>query len=976
MKSSGPWRKYWAARWWAISLALMVALVAVDTVYHLRTTWDLTWQHNPVPPAPDSSSPSGYANNQHVLILPYTGMDGYHWIMQTQQMLATGEARIRKVNYDNAPEGREVHWASALRWWMAGLAWIDHVYTGTPLPQAVEEIAPFASTLLVVLLIMLVAPFVARRFGPLPAALFAFGAVGVGPFYESFTEGRLDHHGLAALNALFSVLFLAGGAAGWVRSAPASSPDGGETPLPAWLPDRPQAKRWFIAAGIAGGVGLWISAASEAPVLVEIGLGALLATGLLGRGTDENDSTQPDPSLWRVWGWSGAAMSLFFYLLEYFPAHLGMRLEVNHPLYALAWAGGGEIIFRACRWWSGGKLAGSGRDWAWLVFGVFAVGAIPALVFIAPGKVFWVNDQFLWTMHNDYIEEFFGLGTFLKSQIDHGLYWTLIIMANPLVLLAVPMLFWSCLRSFPRPARALLLLALPPGLITFGLSVAQVRWTEINYSLWLAALVMVTIALQWHRTYRWTALRVTAAAMLLGWALLPSPVYMVKTWVQTGWKAVPSEVEQLELIVRDATLRLRARVGNESALVLSGPTSSTWLAYYGGFQTLGTYYWENLHGMQAAAAIYGATYDRAAQLILARHITHLVIFSFVDNPAEYARLSRGLRSTQPAPDDAFVWHMQNARLVPQWLQTIYYPMPSGDYFKMFHVFIYEVAPAQTTNEALARLAETQMENGYSVEAANLLHLALSRDPASLPALIALARQQLTSNQRTEFADTLQRLRLLAPTANALELGDRVDLAAVFSRTQDNLRVRDQMLLALRDANNETMRKLRPDSLLNLLYLARVLGQLDQHPGLWAVGLNLLPPSERLQLLIQSSDFEKSAGHFPEALALLRQALVIDPDSLMGLDRLILLLCASVEASVRNGKEALALAEHAYQIDQSKHVEITDALACAYAETGDFEHAVQFEQQAIAAAEPASPPSLVGVLRAHLALFQNRQPLRN
>jgi len=1243
MNSPAAWRKLWTTRWWGLALAAMVALVATDTVYHLRTTWDFTWRNNPAPPVADSSSPSGYAYNQHVLILPYTGMDGYHWIMQTQQMLAGGGARIRYVDYDNAPDGREVHWASALRWWMAGLAWIDHVYTGTPIALAVEEIAPFASTLLVVLLIALVTPFMARRFGSLPAALFAFGAVGVGPFYESFTEGRLDHHGLAALNALLSLLFLAGGAAGWVRTSPATN-NADTLPLPLKLPDRPQAKRWFVAAGIAGGIGLWISAASEAPVLAEIGLGALLATGLLGRGIKKNEGAQPDPSLWRVWGWSGAATSVFFYLLEYFPSHLGMRLEVNHPLYALAWAGGGEIIFRVCRWWNGDKLAAQARDWAWLAFGIFAISAIPALVLIAADKVFWVNDRFLWTMHNDYIEEFFGLWPFLKSQLDHHLYWIFIIMANPLVLLAVPMMvwmwrqlrvffligvvvvsllywgimlyeilykhaaiqteitqfqifldvnpkaktayflagfalllsagvlplvvatlcllrpqwekiillaslalglltydlflwscsdhllanyfwslqilailvsvallgFWEPWQEFPRPACALLLLTLPPGIITFGLSVLQVRWTEINYSLWLAVLVTVAIVLQCHRAYRWTLMpmslltglttmvlgefellasnlptvgvqatpslatqaalqlaihvmsavailallwaivgrflnrswqtitrtsllmlmpplllvfalwaaqlhwlhpnwtvwldiecapwlaallavvvalclqhehrwktraRTFAAVVLLGWALLPSPVFMILTWVHTGWKAEASDVEDLELVVRDSMQKLRTRVGSENALVLSGPTSSTWITYYGGFKTLGTYYWENLQGMKAAAKIYGATYNEAVQLIAARQITHLVVFSFVDNPAEYSRLARGLRGNQPAPEDAFVWHMQQAGLIPQWLRPIYYPMPSGDFFKMSNVSIYEFSPRQTAAEALTRLAEVQMESNHGDTAANLLHLALERDPACLPALITLTRLQLSSGQTTEFNSTVARLRLLTPMAGTLELGDRVDLADVLGRAQDTSLMREQVQLALHDANSQTMRKLRIDSLFNLLYFTRSLGLLDQHPGLWDVGVEILSPGIRQQLFVQSADFEKSAGHPRDAVALLHQALAIAPDSLMALDRLALLLCSSPDESVRDGKEAVAVAEHAYHLDQLKHVEITDVLACAYAEIGDFVRATQLEQQAITAADPSTQSQEISILRAHLTLFQNKKPLR-
>ncbi len=959
-------------RWWVAALAAMVALVAADTVYHGCLTTELTWGDPHNLPEPDSASLSGYANNEHVLILPYQGIDGYHWIMQTQQMLAGRGARIRTVDYDNAPMGREVHWASGLRWWMAGLAWVDHAYTGTPLPFAVEEIAPYASTLLVVLLIILVTPFLARRLGSIPAALFAFGAVGVGPFYESFTEGRLDHHGLAALNALLTVLLPIAGGAGWVRMEnPKSNP---AAALRDWLPSHAQARRWFIAAGIVGGVGLWISTASEAPILAETGLGALLATGLLGSGYRPEEGARPDPSLWRIWGWSGAAASVFFYLLEYFPSHFGLRLEVNHPLYALAWAGGGEIIYRTCRWWNGGQLAEGPRDWAWLAFAGAGLTAIPAVLFLASEKVFWINDHFLWVMHTDYIVEFTDLWRFLKSQWDGQQYWLFLLFGNPLVLLMAPLLYWTWQRKIPRAVRALLLLGLPAGLITFVLSMKQVRWTELNYSVWLAVLVAVALALRLRDDYRWNWPRRALAAVLLGWGLFASPAYLVKTWIVTKGQATPSPVEVLEQIARDASYHLRARVGAADDIVLSGPTSSTWLTYYGGLRTVGTYYWENLAGLKAAANIYGATFKTAPPLLQARDVSHLVVFSFVDMPEEYARIARGLRAPDPAPQDAFLVQLQRGGQVPTWLRPISYPLPE-EFRKNVSVSLFEWAPQQAGAETLARLAQMQMNEGRNPSALNLLRQALSYDPANLPALTTLARLQLSTNALADFNNTFQQLRIRAPLATQLELGDRLDLATVFGRTTDQAQFREQLQLAIRAANSRNLGQLRSDSLYNLLYLARTSGLLAQRPALWPVGLNLLGPNLRLQLLAQSADLEKNNGHPREALRLLRQAEQLAPDNPLLLGQLALLLATSSDATVRNGPAALALARRAYELDKEPHAEMIDSLACAYAEVGDFAQAVAFEEKAIGLATSTNAASLLNTLRIHLGLFQNKLPYR-
>ncbi|HTB63020.1 MAG TPA: hypothetical protein VK737_05470, partial [Opitutales bacterium] len=1040
------WR-YLCRRLWVVALVLMAAYVTVDTIIHLATTYSVSTEHLYLPPAADLSSPTGYALGQRDEILPYVGMDGYHWVMQTQDMLAKGEARVRWVDYDNyhtpqitAPEkepGREVHWSSSFRWWVALLAWTERTFGGVALPYAVEDVVPFANTMLIVLMVILLAPTLARRFGSGLTALTVFGMGAIGPLYESFSEGKSDHHGLASLSALLTVLFLLGGAAGWVRTdggAAALSPgrawmpsrwqalggmilaglvfcvglwlvSGGKSPslaavlltiaflnlvltlflwirtsirpneaadtqplvenipdatppsgknatptffawlptpgnmsasvlflgsvftifcgllyyylisdpasivnllpithtsallswawrapmlavqtlptltcclfglagvnilvalfilfkqpfalpkdksaktakveepvgsrLLAWLPNRAQARQWFIASGVAGGVGLWVSTASEAPVLAEIGLGALLATGLFARGTSPQSWAKADPSLWRVWGWSGAATSIFFYLLEYFPSHLGMRLEVNHPLYAFAWAGGGEILFRLSRWWADGKLAENPRDWAWLAGSAFAVLIVPLIIFVFADQVFWIaswtdNSRFLFIFHEDYIAEFKDMRRYLDTMYSGGSGRYAFAVINPLILLAVPMLAWLCKYSrqvlfgvlavgillydifllafhsylfsqkdfpldyytwpmlaiplcacvfllwlwepwpdFPRPCKALIGLSLPGGLLTMFLSLREMRWMEIGYAIWLPALVGAALALWLHPGYRWSVARKTALGIFLACVLLPSPVLTVMDWVRWNWTAPMSDVEIMEIVTRDASQRLRARIGNDTGVVVSGPTTTTWMSYWGGFKGLGTLYWENLDGLKADMAIYSAkTPEEALTLIKKYGVTHIAIFSWDPFYKEYARLSQNMHRpivdseyaaeaplrgwmhvlTKPSGQvdpaaaeipkiqDAFVYSLIERAVVPTWLRPIYYPMPGDPNLRGQYVIIYEVVPNQSAKEQAVRIAQAELAQGTTpgIQAAlNNVNAALKLDPSYLPAL--------------------------------------------------------------------------------------------------------------------------------------------------------------------------------------------------------------------------------------------------
>ncbi len=167
-----------------------------------------------------------------------------------------------------------MHWASPPRWGLALLAELDHGISGRALGAAAEQAVLYANPLLLAAFLIVAIPRVARRFGSAGAALLAVGTIACYPFYLNFIAGDAEHQGAAEVCALLTVVGLLGGAAGWVGPLqPDAEPDG--------LPSAPAARRWFLVSAAAGGLGLWLSTASEAPVLAATGLGAIasLAAG-------------------------------------------------------------------------------------------------------------------------------------------------------------------------------------------------------------------------------------------------------------------------------------------------------------------------------------------------------------------------------------------------------------------------------------------------------------------------------------------------------------------------------------------------------------------------------------------------------------------------------------------------------------------------------------------------------------------------
>ena len=118
------------------------------------------------------------------------------------------------------------------------------------------------------------------------------------------------------------------------------------------------------------------------------------------------------------------------------------------------------------------------------------------------------------------------------------------------------------------------------------------------------------------------------------------------------------------------------------------------------------------------------------------------------------------------------------------------------------------------------------------------------------------------------------------------------------------------------------------------------------------------------------------GQVPEALAHWRAALRVQPDLLPALNEVAHLLAASPEAAVRNGPEAVTLAERAVKLSGGREAMYLDTLAAAYAEAGRFADAIETARRGLEVATGQDQSPLREGLAARLQLYEARQPYRD
>jgi Tfp pilus assembly protein PilF len=117
------------------------------------------------------------------------------------------------------------------------------------------------------------------------------------------------------------------------------------------------------------------------------------------------------------------------------------------------------------------------------------------------------------------------------------------------------------------------------------------------------------------------------------------------------------------------------------------------------------------------------------------------------------------------------------------------------------------------------------------------------------------------------------------------------------------------------------------------------------------------------------------GKFPDSLEQLRAAINLNADQPSVLNLAAILMSTCPDSSIRDGKQALEMAEHADELTKHENAIITDTLSSAFAELGQFEKATESEKRALGLATEQGDAGLIKAFQAHLARFTDRAPLR-
>jgi len=557
----------------------------------------------------------------------FVDFDGYYWVTYARKMVSEGDLRVHWTNRDNAPFGRGVHWSSLFSWWLVVLGAFHSVFSGLPINSAIGFAAYYANPVLMGLMLLGVGWTTYRRLGNLAASVLVMILALQPALLRDFGYGRPDHHGLHLICALGFVLLAVLGGGGWVRrDDDARLSRGKGKPAVADIDDGfaldfLQARRWFIASGIFGGCGLWIGATQQALVIGAVGVGAFAAmigaTRRVSASGGEPPSAESEPTLrwapelWRLWSRVGALTSFLAYVVETFPNDFGMSLEVNHPLFALAWLCAGEILYCiGTRRLEGTPLT----EYPIAKLGLMVAGIVllPVLAFLGPADWYLIRDPLMLRVHS-------VIGEFkpLFSEVQN--HWSLAKELAPvlLVLVGISFLLWSRTQRF---LSTLLAVSLVPSICLGVMFLVQVRWGGLFLVVTCVVVVPLLFVVQ-RNGLKSARSRVGALILLVavGLQLVPNAAWAIsRVGTAAGGNSYMPLAE--EVFARDLALVMGAASdhGPRPFSVMTGLGEGSRIHFFGPARASGSLYWDNLDGVRDMVDFF-ADYGEEEALRIARN---------------------------------------------------------------------------------------------------------------------------------------------------------------------------------------------------------------------------------------------------------------------------------------------------------------------------------------------------------------------
>jgi tetratricopeptide (TPR) repeat protein len=250
------------------------------------------------------------------------------------------------------------------------------------------------------------------------------------------------------------------------------------------------------------------------------------------------------------------------------------------------------------------------------------------------------------------------------------------------------------------------------------------------------------------------------------------------------------------------------------------------------------------------------------------------------------------------------------------------------------------------------------------EAIPHLEKALSGGFDSAEAQRALGRALAGKGRLDEALPHLE--KALAAMPESIELHYYVGrILSVRGRAQEAIPHLERVLQANPDAEDVQM--------------SLAIAQLSTGRGPEAIGhlqraVALKPDDPAAHYNLGSALFD-AGGNASEALAQWREALRLAPDFAPALNRAARLLATCPDAALRNGPEAVRLAQRAVELSGGREAAFLDTLAAAYAEQQRFQEAIETERRALALVGQGNHGSFADALSVRISLYEEKKPLR-
>ncbi len=283
-------------------------------------------------------------------------------------------------------------------------------------------------------------------------------------------------------------------------------------------------------------------------------------------------------------------------------------------------------------------------------------------------------------------------------------------------------------------------------------------------------------------------------------------------------------------------------------------------------------------------------------------------------------------------------------------------MKSLEQFLIYLIFAATFStPSLMAGEKLDSYQQGQMlfKQGKVEDALKYINKVLTQNPYHKAALACRVDINISLNQWQSVLADLNQLIKIDPESEFL-----------YTKRSLIYQLLENYNKALSDLNKA--QSIKPDNLNHPFEKARLLLRMKKiHHSIVELTKILEITPKHLDSLLLRSSLWALCRDIENSYADLNIAIHADPKNAEALNAMAWFLATWPEKKHRNGKRSIVLATKACQLTDWNNPAILDTLAAAYAETGEFDKAVEFMNKAIV----ACPDAMKNELQGHLDRFK-------